>query len=58
MVAALDLGSGNGKHLVGSLFGNGATAVLCVVVVVVVLVAIVIGVQKKKKRVKGEKEDE
>ena len=48
----------DGKHLFGSMFGNGSVPIICAILGIAILVAIVIYIKKKKKGNKGENEDE
>ena len=48
----------NGKHMVGSLFGNGTVVVIGVMIALAVLAGVVIYLQKKKKGNKGKNENE
>lgn len=51
MFAALEsINPTGGKHLFGSLLGNGSIVVICAIVCIAVIVAIVIYLRKKKKR--------
>jgi hypothetical protein len=58
MLLALNTDLGNGKHLYGSMFGNGSVAIICSILGVAILAAIIIFLQKKKKDNKGENDDE
>ena len=48
----------NGKHLLGSLFGEGSLIAIGSLVAIAVAVAIVVCVTKKRKNNKGDNEDE
>ena len=55
VLLALNTDLGNGKHLFGSMIGNGSVAVICSVVGLAILVAIIVIWRKKNKDDKEEK---
>ena len=48
----------DGKHLFGSLLGNGSVVVICAIAGVAVIAVVVMSLYKKKKGNRGEDEDE
>ena len=49
---------GDGKHLLGSLFGKGSIIMICAIIGIAVVAVVVVNLQKKKNGNKGDKEDE
>lgn len=48
----------DGKHLFGSLFGNGSIVMIGAIIGVAVIAVVVVNLQKKKNGNKGDEEDD
>ena len=55
VLLALNTDLGNGKHLFGSMIGNGTLAIIGSVLGLAILVAIIVFLRKKKKDNKADK---